>query len=71
MIDVDTFVFNSLRFVVFGSLFEEATRQGLPAVQTRHPGFYYEQAAQYAVQRKQLVNSLCKVSNECYFRSSS
>lgn len=49
------------RFSVFGDLFEEAARQGLPAVQARHPGFYYEQAAQYATQRKKLTNDLCKV----------
>lgn len=47
------------RFAIFGDLFEEAARQGLPAVQSRHPGFYYEQAAQYAVQRKNLVNDVC------------
>lgn len=40
------------RTSVFGGLFEEAIELGLPAIQTQHPGFYYQQAAQFAVQRK-------------------
>lgn len=31
------------RFSNFGRLFEEAIDQGLPAIQTQHPGFVSEQ----------------------------
>ncbi|KAJ9597775.1 hypothetical protein L9F63_011383 [Diploptera punctata] len=34
--------------------------QGLPAVQTQHPGFYYQQAAQYCSDRKEACIELCK-----------
>lgn len=36
-------------------------------MQTRHPGFYYEQAAQYALQRKNLVKDMYKVSILYYY----
>ena len=39
---------------MFGKLFEEAIELGLPAIQTQHPGFYYQQAAQHAVNRKKI-----------------
>ena len=32
---------------------------GLPAIQTQHPGLYYQQAAQYAIKRRQLAEELC------------
>ena len=41
-----------IRFAVFGGLFEEAIELGLPAIQTQHPGFYYQQSASHAVLRK-------------------
>lgn len=31
------------QFEIFGDLFHEAIRQGLAALQTQHPGFYYHQ----------------------------
>jgi len=40
------------QFAVFGGLFEEAIELGLPAIQTQHPGFYYQQSASHAVLRK-------------------
>lgn len=40
------------QFSNFGRLFEDAIDLGLPAIQTQHPGFYYQQAAQQAIQRK-------------------
>jgi hypothetical protein len=46
---------------VFGDLFDEAIKLGLTAIQTQHPGFYYQQAASHATVRKQLVDSLKKV----------
>lgn len=55
---------NSLfnRYSVFGDIFDEAVKMGLPAVQTQHPGMYYQQAAQYAVLRKKSCQELCAVS---------
>jgi len=49
------------RFCAFGDIFDEAIRQGLPALQTQHPGFYYQQAAQHAADRKEVCLDLCKV----------
>jgi hypothetical protein len=49
------------RFCAFGDIFDEAIRQGLPALQTQHPGFYYQQAAQHAADRKEACLELCKV----------
>lgn len=53
--------FGCFRYQIFGDVFEEAVRTGLPAVQTQHPGFYYQQAAQYAVLRKKTALQVCKV----------
>ena len=50
------------RYQIFGDVFEEAVRTGLPAVQTQHPGFYYQQAAQYAVLRRKTALQVCNVS---------
>ncbi len=33
-------------------------QHGLPAIQTQHPGLYYQQAASYAVQRRKLAEKL-------------
>ena len=49
------------RFQVFGDLFDEAIKLGLTAIQIQHPGFYYQQAANHALTRKQLCHSLCHV----------
>ncbi|KAK2173143.1 hypothetical protein NP493_899g00027 [Ridgeia piscesae] len=49
----------SKQFQVFGDLFDEAIKLGLTAIQIQHPGFYYHQAANHAVTRKQLCRSLC------------
>lgn len=51
----------SYRFAVFGDLFEEAIKAGLTAIQTQHPGFYYQEAARHAIARKQLCRGLCHV----------
>ena len=47
------------RYSIFGELFDDAIRAGLPAIQTQHPGFYYQQAAQCATQRRQACRVLC------------
>ncbi|XP_038611097.1 trafficking protein particle complex subunit 11 [Tachyglossus aculeatus] len=49
----------SKQFQAFGDLFDEAIKLGLTAIQTQNPGFYYQQAAYYAQERKQLAGSLC------------
>nr|XP_020658519.1 trafficking protein particle complex subunit 11 [Pogona vitticeps] len=49
----------SKQFQAFGDLFDEAIKLGLTAIQTQNPGFYYQQAAYYAQERKQLANILC------------
>ncbi|PSN35312.1 Trafficking protein particle complex subunit 11 [Blattella germanica] len=53
----------SKQFCVFGDIFDEAIRQGLPALQTQHPGFYYQQSAQHASDRKEACLELCKDAN--------
>ncbi|KAF2366830.1 Foie gras liver health family 1 [Trinorchestia longiramus] len=47
------------QYELFGYLFENAVLQGLPAVQTQHPGFYYQQAAQFASLRRTTALHLC------------
>lgn len=49
----------SKQFQLFGDLFDEAIKLGLTAIQTQHPGFYYQQAANHAIFRKQLCHGLC------------
>lgn len=53
--------FSFCRYCLFGELFEEAIRGGLPAVQTMHPGYYYEQAAKHTLDRKAAAAQLCQV----------
>jgi Foie gras liver health family 1 len=44
---------------MFGDLFDEAIKLGgLTAIQTQHPGFYYQQAAYHSLARKQMVAKL-------------
>ncbi|KAI4461549.1 hypothetical protein MML48_5g00016715 [Holotrichia oblita] len=47
------------KYNIFGDIFDEAVKLGLPAVQTQHPGLYYQQAAQYAILRRQSCKELC------------
>ncbi|KAK7812371.1 hypothetical protein U0070_023281 [Myodes glareolus] len=49
----------SKQFQAFGDLFDEAIKLGLTAIQTQNPGFYYQQAAYYAQERKQHAKALC------------
>lgn len=49
----------SKQYEIFGDIFDEAVKLGLPAVQTQHPGIYYQQAAQYAIARKSYCQELC------------
>ncbi|XP_029703146.1 trafficking protein particle complex subunit 11 isoform X1 [Takifugu rubripes] len=50
----------SKQFQSFGELFDEAIKLGLTAIQTQNPGFYYQQAACYSQERKQLAQQLCQ-----------
>ena len=50
------------RFQSFADLFDEAIKVGLTAIQTQHPGIYYQQAAYHTITRKNLSHSLCRVS---------
>ncbi|XP_032519488.2 trafficking protein particle complex subunit 11 [Danaus plexippus] len=47
------------QYSAFGELFDEAIRLGLPAIQSQHPGFYYQYAAQFTVKRRQAMRSVC------------
>ncbi|CAH0696114.1 unnamed protein product [Spodoptera exigua] len=47
------------QYSTFGELFDEAIRAGLPAIQSQHPGFYYQHAAQFTVKRRQAMRSVC------------
>ncbi|XP_023686517.1 trafficking protein particle complex subunit 11 [Paramormyrops kingsleyae] len=49
----------SKQFQSFGDLFDEAIKLGLTAIQTQNPGFYYQQAAHYAQERKRQAVQLC------------
>uniref|UniRef100_A0A3Q2DCW3 Trafficking protein particle complex subunit 11 n=1 Tax=Cyprinodon variegatus TaxID=28743 RepID=A0A3Q2DCW3_CYPVA len=46
------------KFQSFGELFDEAIKLGLTAIQTQNPGFYYQQAACYSQDRKQMAQQL-------------
>lgn len=50
------------QYSAFGELFDEAIRAGLPGIQSQHPGFYYQHAAQYTVKRRQAMRSVCNES---------
>lgn len=47
------------QYSAFGELFDEAIRAGLPAIQSQHPGFYYQHAAQFTAKRRQAMRSVC------------
>lgn len=47
------------QYSAFGELFDEAIRGGLPAIQSQHPGFYYQHAAQFTNKRRQAMRSVC------------
>ncbi|XP_014236114.1 trafficking protein particle complex subunit 11 [Trichogramma pretiosum] len=49
----------SSQYSTFAELFDEAIRQGLPAVQTQHPGYYFQLAATHATQRHNAYKELC------------
>lgn len=54
------------RYCLFGEVFEEAIRGGTVAVQTLHPGYYFQQAAKHTFDRKTACASLCQVTQLTY-----
>ncbi len=55
-----------IRFQTFGDLF---TRCPL-AIQTQHPGFYYQEAAYQSMARKQIAQTTCRRIEQIDFDSS-
>nr|XP_034182161.1 trafficking protein particle complex subunit 11 isoform X1 [Osmia lignaria]XP_034182162.1 trafficking protein particle complex subunit 11 isoform X1 [Osmia lignaria]XP_034182163.1 trafficking protein particle complex subunit 11 isoform X1 [Osmia lignaria]XP_034182165.1 trafficking protein particle complex subunit 11 isoform X1 [Osmia lignaria]XP_034182166.1 trafficking protein particle complex subunit 11 isoform X1 [Osmia lignaria] len=51
------------QFSTFAELFDDAIRQGLPAVQTQHPGYYFQSAAHHASLRQASCKELCQNVN--------
>ncbi|KAK0178490.1 hypothetical protein PV327_007378 [Microctonus hyperodae] len=49
----------SNQYSMFAELFDEAIRQGLPPVQTQHPGYYFQLAADHAGLRQASFKELC------------
>lgn len=47
------FAWMSVQYSAFAELFCEAIKSGLPAIQTQHPGIYYNKAAEYIGKRKE------------------
>ena len=43
----------------FASLFTEAVKAGQAAIHTQHPGLYFQLAAEHAISRRKLADSLC------------
>ncbi len=50
----------------FADIFSEAIKNGLPAIQTQHPGLYYQQAAQHAIARREMAEELCAEVKAAY-----
>lgn len=49
------------QYSIFAELFDDAIRLGLPAVQTQHPGYYFQIASHHAELRQSACQELCKV----------
>lgn len=55
--------FLSNRYSAFAELFCDAIKNGLPALQTQHPGIYYHKSAEYIGKRKQAFLECCALSS--------
>ena len=53
-----------VRYQWFGEVFDQAIQMGLPAIQTQHPGLYFEQAALHGRRRRQAADALPLVSGQ-------
>ena len=49
----------SHQYTWFGEIFQQAVNNGLNAIQTQHPGFYFYQASRYARGRKNYAENIC------------
>ena len=56
----------SHQYTWFGEIFQQAVNNGLNAIQTQHPGFYFYQASRYARGRKNYADSICSKINSPY-----
>ncbi|XP_026463491.1 trafficking protein particle complex subunit 11-like, partial [Ctenocephalides felis] len=45
----------SAQYFAFAELFNEAVDKGLPAIQTQHPGYYYQDAARHSILRRKSI----------------
>jgi hypothetical protein len=52
----------SVQYSSFAELFCDAIKNGLPALQTQHPGIYYHKAAEYISKRKEAFLQCCALS---------
>ena len=57
---------NSFRFQIFGDLFALCPQ----AIQTQHPGFYYQESAYQSMARKQIAQTTCRRVEQADFDSS-
>ncbi|CAG0893181.1 unnamed protein product [Darwinula stevensoni] len=51
----------SQQYSLFAELFEQAIMSGLPAIQTQHPGFYYQLAANQAILRRRQAFDMARM----------
>ncbi|XP_066936238.1 trafficking protein particle complex subunit 11-like [Clytia hemisphaerica] len=56
------FAWVAKQFHLFGELFQEAIKNGLQAIQTQHPGFYYQSAANATMTRREYCKKICQFS---------
>lgn len=54
----------SLQFQYFADLFNDAVKNGLAALQTKHPGIYYQKAAEYLYKRRDIFSQINGKSND-------
>uniref|UniRef100_T1GN92 Trafficking protein particle complex subunit 11 domain-containing protein n=1 Tax=Megaselia scalaris TaxID=36166 RepID=T1GN92_MEGSC len=54
----------SMQNSTFADLFCEAIKNGLPALQTQHPGIYYHKGSEYIVKRRNAFRVCCSLSPE-------
>lgn len=52
------------RYSAFADLFCDAIKSGLPALQTQHPGLYFQKSAEYLVKRKEAYQQCSTQLNE-------
>uniref|UniRef100_A0A5S6QQT5 Foie-gras_1 domain-containing protein n=1 Tax=Trichuris muris TaxID=70415 RepID=A0A5S6QQT5_TRIMR len=63
-VEFEHFAWLARQFWVFADLFEAAVQKGLVTGQTQHPGFYYQTAAEYMIQRKELGRTTVSLASD-------